>query len=895
MKHTRSLFVLLLCTIFSISLSAESPKREFRSAWLATVSSIDWPNVKNNATSQKAALDAILDKLVAAKMNAVCFQVRSLCDAMYESSYEPWSSALTGTRGKHSGYDPLAYIVTEAHKRGIEVHAWVNPFRYEPNKGAGSFGSSDSIRKNHADWILTYDNSSFSGTILDPGLPEVRQYTVDVIKEIVQKYDIDGVIFDDYFYPWGGTKSEDQVSQDKYKPADQTVEAWRRANVNATVKGVYDMIQAEKPWVRFGIGPFGIWSTSTDAHDEYGLSYPTGVTGSDTYNLLGCNTVEWMKGGYVDYVAPQLYWSTESTGQSYVTLSKWWSDVAKKYSDELAGEKKVHFFSSQACYRGYGNAEMGLEIDNNRQHDQLGAPGSIFYNVNTFISTGLPAYLASGKYAQRALPPAVDWKATTTLDSVTKLTLSGSTLSWEHASAERFTVYAYTKGTDVATALTASSNLVGVVYGKSLNVRNISGYANKTFAVCAYDRYGNEYAAAFCNVGEASEPEPEPEPETPIDGTLEVTKLWSQTTSTVDYLAVDNSNRSLAYFDNKLYLASKSENGPIHILDATTGKQIDTKYTSIGSWPMLNVRVTSDGQMLFGNTETGKSSFKIYETNCEDLSGSSTLLGTVATNSRCDYFYTHGAWYERGFILALSNTGRVTQIPYENGLLYSDNAVVSSVSVLLNESRSAKAIPAADGKSFYATASSIIPTKHDIATGELLDQFGAGDIPTPQANVGGLAVFTIHGRTYMIVPTDDYGSFEGYDITNGLNKAARVLRVNEPLGSAENGTMTIDFCTAISGDDVYLYVLAPNNGLAAYKLTFMYDATQVETMLSQSVNICSTTEGVKLLFDGEKAIQIYNAQGMLLLHTTARDAYSCTLSQGVYIVRIGDETYKFVK
>ncbi len=502
MKHIRYVLVCLVL-LSNLSILASNPKREFRSTWLATVASIDWPNVKNNEASQKAALDDILDALEQANMNAVCFQVRSLCDAMYKSSYEPWSSQLTGSRGKDPGYDPLAYLIEEAHKRGIEVHAWVNPFRYETS--AGAFGTEDPVRKRMSKYILSYSNGSFSGTILDPGRPEVREYNVQVAKEIVENYDIDGMLFDDYFYPYGGTTNEDAESKAIYKTdPNQTDTEWRCENIDKAMKAYYDMIQETKPWVRFGIAPFGIWTVDSKWADKYDISLPSGIIGMDALKTLACNTISWMDGGYVDYISPQLYWSTQSSGQSYITLSKWWSDMAKLFTDKRTDGKKIHFFSSNADYQGYGNAEMGLEIDYNRQYDQLGAPGAIFYNTNQFIATGLPAYLSANQFSTLALPPTMDWKEAEALAAPTNLTLNGSTLSWTHPTAERFTVYAYTKGTSPSKAMADPSNLVGVVYGKSIDLSHIDRYPLRTLAVCAYDRYGNEYTAAFHNEGEVT-------------------------------------------------------------------------------------------------------------------------------------------------------------------------------------------------------------------------------------------------------------------------------------------------------------------------------------------------------------------------------------------------------
>lgn len=179
---------------------AESPKREFRATWLASVSNIDWPKSTQTLEEQKAALIKIFDGMQAARMNAVWLQVRPMSDALYNSAYEPWSKFLTGTRGVDPGYDPLAFAIEEAHKRGMELHAWINPYRYESEKNMN--GADDPIRKNHPEWLLEY-SSSF---ILDPGNPEVIEYLVKVIKDIVIKYNVDGIVFDDYFYPYEGTK-----------------------------------------------------------------------------------------------------------------------------------------------------------------------------------------------------------------------------------------------------------------------------------------------------------------------------------------------------------------------------------------------------------------------------------------------------------------------------------------------------------------------------------------------------------------------------------------------------------------------------------------------------------------------------------------------------------------
>ena len=259
----KSLSFLLLVMMFCVYTYAEQPKCEFRATWLATVSNIDWPKTRatstSNRTKQQKELTDILDKLHAGNMNAVCMQVRSLCDAMYQSSYEPWSAALTGTRGQDPGYDPLAFAIEEAHKRGMELHVWVNPFR----ASTGSLSSTDMLWQNAGDWLIKYNNGSFKGYIIDPGHPEARAYVVKVLMEIVTNYDVDGIVMDDYFYAYGGTTDEDIKAQNLYFDPTNVVDMnndgnklddWRRSNVDDVVKTLYERIQSVKPWVRFGMG-----------------------------------------------------------------------------------------------------------------------------------------------------------------------------------------------------------------------------------------------------------------------------------------------------------------------------------------------------------------------------------------------------------------------------------------------------------------------------------------------------------------------------------------------------------------------------------------------------------------------------------------------------------------
>lgn len=500
--------IILFCLLVSTTSLLANPKHEFRATWFTTHYGIDWPKTKATSDSkreqQKQEMTAIFDKMKAGNMNVVCMQVRALCDATYKSSYENWSSVLTGTRGKDPGYDPLAFAIEEAHKRGLELHVWVNPFRVT---SSGTISTSDKVWQNAGQWIIKYDNGSFSGQIIDPGYPEAREYVLKVMMEIVNNYDVDGILMDDYFYPYGGTTTEDAASKALHKPANvvdvnqdgDTDDDWRRANVDSCMKMLYDSIQAVKPWVRFGMGTFGIWSTQKKAAQAYGITLPSGINGLDDYDVQACNPVEWVKNGYVDYINPQLYWPTTSSGQDYDVLCKWWAkDVCEHFTNLLPNGKQVHFFSSQATYRvddgAFGVDEIKKQIDANRANLSSGYTGSVFYNTTSYVN--MYESLAQTHFVHKTLTPPMTWKVKETLDAPTNLKMDGTKLSWEHPDAERFTVYVYPKGYDATMGMQAQY-LKQIVYGKEITLE--ANELLNSIAVCSYDRYGIEHGVAVWN------------------------------------------------------------------------------------------------------------------------------------------------------------------------------------------------------------------------------------------------------------------------------------------------------------------------------------------------------------------------------------------------------------
>ena len=506
----KSLLFLLLALLMGTITHAENPKHEFRATWLTTGFGIDWPKTKN-VEQQKKTLCNIFDVMQRGNMNAACLQVRSFCDAIYQSSYEPWSDVLTGTRGQDPGYDPLAFAIEEAHKRGIELHVWVNPFRVT---SSGTLDTTDLVWKNAGQWIIKYNNSSFKGQIIDPGYPEAREYVHKVMMEIVTNYDIDGILMDDYFYAYGGTYSEDANSKALYKPSNvkdmdkdgSTDDDWRRANVDSVIYNLYKALQEVKPWVRFGMGIPGNWSMKSGAASAYGISLPSGISAMESYDYLYCNAIEWAKQGWVDYLNPQIYWSTQATRQDYDVLCQWWAKtVCENFSDKLPDGKRVHFYASQAAYAvtdsdaglsGYGDGvlEIQRQIDANRLNLSSGYTGSVFFHTTAYLQ--LFRDLKASHFQAKALCPPMRWKAKETLAAPTDVIQTDSLLSWSHPTAERFTIYAYPRTIAKEDAIYNPLYFQRVVYGNTYDMTGLGDISQLAIAICSYDRFGVEHEAA---------------------------------------------------------------------------------------------------------------------------------------------------------------------------------------------------------------------------------------------------------------------------------------------------------------------------------------------------------------------------------------------------------------
>lgn len=403
-------FAFLACLALAGSVSAQpsaivpATPREFRGAWVATVANIDWPSRPGLTTQQqKAELTRILDRARELNLNAIVFQVRPACDALYPSKFDPWSAFLTGAQGRTPvpAWDPLEFAVEEAHARGLQLHAWLNPFR-SSHPSDTSPVAANHISKRRPDLVRKYGKYMW----LDPGEKEVQDYTLEVIGEILDRYDVDAIHFDDYFYPYVERDKNDKAipfpdaeSFKRYQSGGGKLsrDDWRRDNVNAFIRRTNDFVHSKRPDAMFGVSPFGIWRPGN----------PKTIKGMDAYSEIYVDSRKWLQEGWLDYLAPQLYWPVEPAAQSYPVLLDWWRAQNTKNRHIWPG-----IFTSRVgdgSKKAFTVAEI---VDQVRiAGERPGSTGTIHFSMKPLLSDRqkLATTLREGAYAQPALVPASPW------------------------------------------------------------------------------------------------------------------------------------------------------------------------------------------------------------------------------------------------------------------------------------------------------------------------------------------------------------------------------------------------------------------------------------------------------------------------------------------------------
>lgn len=474
---------------------AGSFKREFRGVWIASVVNIDWPSQPGlGAEAQQRELIQLLDIHQKAGINVVFFQVRPSADALYTKSREPWSRFLSGQEGKAPQplYDPLSFAIDEAHRRGMELHAWINPYRatFDLNPDHISAGH---ISKKHPEWLFNYGGKK----LFNPGIPEVRAYIYEVVMDLVRQYDIDGIHLDDYFYPYpDGKPIPDWATFRKYGSGFDSIEDWRRDNVNRLIETLNVGIHSEKAYVKFGVSPFGIW--------ENKAQHPLGSesSGFSGYRQLYADARKWAEEGWVDYLIPQVYFPFGYSAAAFENLVDWWG--AHAYGR--------HMYIGHAVYRaterrnGWENPEqLPRQVSYIRQNPHI--QGSVYFSSKSLVQNlgNFRSALENRFYKDKSLPPTMPWLDAEAPSPPRGLTLRPGrsrsvVLHWQQAPMQQteehvygYAIYRFESGEEID--LENASNLLFYFYDgiqTTYTDDTVESGKSYTYVVTALDRLKNE-------------------------------------------------------------------------------------------------------------------------------------------------------------------------------------------------------------------------------------------------------------------------------------------------------------------------------------------------------------------------------------------------------------------
>jgi uncharacterized lipoprotein YddW (UPF0748 family) len=468
-------------------------EREFRAAWVATVQNIDWPSKPGLPSGrQRGELLAILDKAVELNLNALILQIRPAADALYPSKLEPWSPYLTGRMGRppEPFYDPLKFAIERAHRRGLQLHVWFNPYRVRA-PGARGRVSQNHVSRANASIVRKYGQYLW----FDPGESAAEEHFIAVLNDVVKRYDVDGVHIDDYFYPYQIKDNAgnivpfpDDESYQRAVDAGETLSRndWRRQNVNRLIQRMYAEVKRSKPWVLVGISPFGIWRPG----------YPEGTTGLDQYDTLYADVRKWQHEGWLDYLTPQLYWRTDNEQQNYAKLLGWWHEQNLKQRHLWPGNftSKVRHEPAIAESRAWSAEELLRQIAATR--NQPGANGNVHFSMNALMRNydGIADKLKAGPYAEPALVPESSWLGDETpAQPEVEARLDGTSIAIDMRLPDRQSPWQW-----VMHVQTESGWKTAIVPGRKSRhvVRLVDGAGAKGVVVSAVTRLGREGPAA---------------------------------------------------------------------------------------------------------------------------------------------------------------------------------------------------------------------------------------------------------------------------------------------------------------------------------------------------------------------------------------------------------------
>jgi uncharacterized lipoprotein YddW (UPF0748 family) len=456
-------------------------KRQLRGIWIATVHNLDWPSRAGlSPAQQRAEYVRLLDLAAKRRFNAVFVQVRPASDAIYRSSLEPWSQYLTGTAGKDPGWDPMPFLIQEAHKRGMEFHAWFNPFRAADTTDLSKLPANHPARV-HPGWVVKHEGKLY----YNPGLPKVRDWVTKVVTDVTRRYDVDGIHFDDYFYPYPGrgTNFADSAAFAEYGKGMKLAD-WRRDNVNKLIAQVSEAVHTTKPYVKFGVSPFGIWRNKSE--DPSGSN----TKGMSAYSSIYADAKAWIKARSVDYLVPQLYWPRGYPPADYDALVSWWANAVKGSGVDLYIGQALYQVGTKSIPAWGKAGELPSHLAVNRRYPEV--QGDVFFNASQLRTNPLTVLdrIADEYYTRPALLPLIKGFSTKAPAAPRDVRYAGGKLSWKlEAGVRAYGIYRAADGAnDCATA--DGRNLVAIVPAGS--VPSYVAPAKGTYFVTALDRLNNE-------------------------------------------------------------------------------------------------------------------------------------------------------------------------------------------------------------------------------------------------------------------------------------------------------------------------------------------------------------------------------------------------------------------
>lgn len=889
--------VTLAAACFMPALGADTyPKRELRGVWVASLG-IDWPAVASSKgvtttaeTNAKAEARKYLDKLKAAGINAVFFHVRPMADRVYlKTQYpetgtakfkveEPFSSYVSGTRGKQPTYDPLQFWIEECHARGMELHAWFNPYRfYNTSSDKGANYNPYSTTEDKA----TVDNGLIihagSGTtwkyIFNPALPETNTRIISVLSVLTGCYDIDGILCDDYFYPEGlalDSTAEDWAQYQAYKNGGGTlgVADWRRSNINNMMKKAYAAVKAIKPWVRFGAAPAGVATQGVKTSD--GIPPITNYCNASDWQYAGIcsDPIAWLRDKSIDYLSPQLYWTNTHKTCPYNKLAQWYGVVAEKLGRPVMPSHSISIIAATAANASdtdpqkFGNnaymwAELAQHIKDTRDANRDGSVGLVTYsacNIDGSKNEGLGNVYKEKYYQHPAASPAMPWIEATDLGAVKGLKRNGDRLEWTSLGHTKYIAYAIPNAVKPEDARSDEGGfraeyIIDISYTNSIAIpaAERTGY---WYAVSALDYAGNEWEAATLGAPTVTPPTftPYTEPGTYSQHSVQlddnrtlkigIQNIWmrNQAHNPWTETSIDGTlglsgelcrDMCLRAADNIVYIASRtaaSASAPSALkrVSGTDGQSMDdlaltydADYNT-GTYPANGVLTDDAGNLLVHNLSVANTYLSLAKV--DPATGKCTTLVKVKSGYRTDHCDVWGNVASGTWYLFAPSTIS-TAVPTKVVRYTIQNGTVTKTEEMDCERYvgAAPRIHALSATEFYIDGSTTGPVKYTFG-----NSTPVATLPDATVSGNGVTTFNIEGQTFAAYIKESFdGANGGYRwavTTEGGTSPTQLWTIpNTGLGSYKQVSADWGGIASMGGDKLAVY--SPGNGIAAYRIT----------------------------------------------------------------------------